>query len=233
MDADDPSDLAYFQAVELIFNSLRGTPLLLTPADFRIIEGWRREQVPLDFVRAALELAFARRRDRGAKGRVNSLRMVSPAVDQAWVEGREMLAPGEGGEAAPLDVAARLARLAAALPPELACRGELAARLLALRGDSAVVEQALAGLDAELLAAAEAALAPALADEIAAAVERTVAALAARLPTEEIDRARGHLRQQALRQRLGLPILSLFSASAEDGRQAADGGDGGAAGDEP
>jgi DNA-binding transcriptional MerR regulator len=213
---DDASDLAYFRAVELIFNSIRGTPLLLTPADFDIIKRWRREGVPLDFVRAALELAFARREARGAKDRVNSLRRVSPAVDQAWAEGREMAAPGEPGAGAPVDVASRLARLVAALPENLAGRAELAARLAALGGNSEVVEQALAALDAELLAGAEAGLPAALAGEIGAAVERTVAALAGRLPADEIERARGRLRQQVLRQRLGLPILSLFSPDAEE-----------------
>lgn len=212
---DDATDLAYFQAVEAIFNALRGTPLLLTPADFAIIEGWRRDGVPLDFVRAALELAFARRRERGAKGRVNSLRRVSPAVDQAWAEGREMAAPGEAGDAAPIDVPARLAALAAALPEGLAGRAELAARLIALAGNSAVVEQALASLDAELLAGAEEGLAAGVAAEIDAAVERTAAALATRLPPGEIERASARLRQQVLRKRLGLPILSLFSPDAE------------------
>jgi hypothetical protein len=216
---DDASDLAYFRAVELIFNSLRGTPLLLTPADFAIIERWRREGVPLDFVRAALELAFARRLERGAKGRVNSLRMVSPAVDQGWAEVEEMTAPGEPGEAAPIDAAARLAALAAALPEGLAGRAELAGRIVALAGNSAVVEQALAGLDAELLDRAEAGLTPGLAAEVGDAVERTAAALAARLPPGEIERARTRLRHQVLRKRLGLPILSLFSPDAETARR--------------
>jgi hypothetical protein len=215
---DDASDLAYFRGVEEIFVALRGKTLLLTPADFAVAARWRREGVPLDFVRAALELALARRRERGAKGRVNSLRYLAPAVDAAWAEAREMTAPGEAGEAAPIDVAARLAALAAALPEDLAGRAGLAGRIAALAGDSAVVEQALAFLDAELLAGAEAGLPPELAAEIGAAVERTVAALAARLPEGEIDRARGRLRQQVLRKRLGLPILSLFSPDAEPAR---------------
>jgi hypothetical protein len=208
---DDPSDLAYFHGVEEIFVALRGKTLLVGPEDYQVAKRWRREGVPLDFVRAALELAMARRKERGRKGRVNSLRYLAPAVDAAWAEARDMTAPGEAGEAAPIDVAARLAALAAALPEDLAGRAELAGRILALGGDSAVVEHALASLDAELLARAETALPPDLAAEIGAAVEKTVAALAARLPSTEIERARDRLRQQVLRKRLGLPILSLFS----------------------
>ncbi len=213
---DDPSDLAYFRGVEEIFVALRGKTLLLAPEDFAVAARWRREGVPLDFVRAALDLAMARRKERGGKGRVNSLRYLAPAVDAAWAEASEMAAPGAPGEEAPLDVAARLAALAAALPEDLAGRAELAGRILALAGDSAVVERALAALDTDLLTRAEGALSPALAAEIGAAVEATVATLAARLPAAEIDRARGRLRQQALRRRLGLPILSLFSPLPEE-----------------
>jgi hypothetical protein len=212
---DDESDLAYFRTLEEIFASLRATPLLLSPADFAVAARWRREGVPLDLVRAALELAFRRREERRAKGQVNSLRYLAPAVDEAWAEAREMAAPGEPGPAAPIDVPARLAALAAALPAETAGGAELAARVLALRGGSAVVEQALAFLDAELLARAGDSLAPALAAEVDAAVEQTVATLAARLPAAEIERARDRLRQQVLRKRLGLPILSLFSPAAD------------------
>jgi len=225
---DDESDLAYFQAVEGIFNSIRGTPLLLTQADFAIIERWRRDGVPLDFVRAGLEIAFARRQERRAKGKVNSFRMVSPAVDQAWAEAREMAAPGEPGVAAPIDVRARVAALAAALLAALPADpggAALAARVAALAGDSAVVERALAGLDAELLAQADGGLPEDLRAAVDAAVERTTAALAPRLPAAEIERARGRLRHQVLRQRLHLPVLSLFSRDAmpggpseEDGR---------------
>ena len=214
---DDESDLAYFPTVEEIFVSLRGMPLLLSPADFAIAARWRREGVPLDFVRAALDLAFERRKERRAKGRVNSLRYLAPAVDTAGAEARELAAPGEPGEAAPIDVPARLAALAAALPEAAPGRAEFAARLAARAGDCAVVERALANLDAELLARAEESLPAALAAEIDAAVERTAASLAARLPAAEIERARGRLRQQVLRKRLALPILSLFSPDAEPG----------------
>src|SRR5262249_7474773 len=127
--------------------------------------------------------------------------------------------------AAPIDVPARLAALAAALPAETAGGAELAARVLALRGGSAVVEQALAFLDAELLARAGESLAPGLAAQIDAALEPTVATLARRLPAAEIERARDRLRQQVLRKRLGLPILSLFSPDADPADRSA--------GDEP
>ncbi|HSK75349.1 MAG TPA: hypothetical protein VLQ45_02745, partial [Thermoanaerobaculia bacterium] len=51
--------------------------------------------------------------------------------------------------------------------------------------------------------------------DIATAVEKTLASLGGRLPAEELERSRERLARQALRRRLGLPVLSLFSPEAE------------------
>src|SRR3954462_964977 len=91
---------AYFQAIEEIFVRLRGTPLLLSPADWHVARRWHREGVPLDLVRDALEQAFARRRERGLKGRISSLRYCAPGAEPAWAPLRELPGPAER-EAAP------------------------------------------------------------------------------------------------------------------------------------
>jgi hypothetical protein len=77
------------------------------------------------------------------------------------------------------------------------------------------VEEGLAALDRELLDAAGARLAGKAGREVEATVERTLAALAGRIPDDELARSRDHLRRQILRKRLGLPVLSLFSPEAE------------------
>jgi len=46
-------------------------------------------------------------------------------------------------------------------------------------------------------------------------VEKTLAALKGRLPADELERSRERLTHQVLRQRLGLPVLSLFSPEAQ------------------
>jgi len=46
-------------------------------------------------------------------------------------------------------------------------------------------------------------------------VEKTLAALRGRLPSDELERSRERLTAQVLRQRLRLPVLSLFSPDAE------------------
>lgn len=211
----DASDHAYFQAIEEVFVALRGAPLLLSPADWQVARRWHQDGVPLELVKNALEEVFARRKERGAKGKISSLRYCAPAVEAAWSDLRELTAPGHRVEALPFEVAPRVAALAAALPKTLPGRDGLAARLAALAGDPQHVEEHLAALDREMLAAAETGLDEAGRSEINAAVEKTLAVLAGRLPAEELASSRERLTMQVLRRRLGLPVLSLFSPEAE------------------
>jgi hypothetical protein len=202
------TDHAYFLGVEEIFVRLRGAPLLLSPADWQVASRWHRDGVPLDLVRQALEEVFEKRKERGTKGKINSLRYCAPAVEAAWADLRELTAPGERAEAPALDIPGRLKNLAAFVP------AELAAKVLGLLGDAPAVEAALSGLDREMLAAAASSLEEGLRQEVDAAVEKTLAALRGRLPAEELERSRERLSHQVLRQRLGLPVLSLFSPEA-------------------
>ncbi len=169
---------------------------------------WHREGVPLGLVRQALEEVFEKRRERGTKGKISSLRYCAPAVEAAWADLRELTAPGERAEAPVFDIASRLKNLAEAVP------AGFAGPVLALHGDAPAVEAALSALDREMLAAAESTLDEALRQEVGAAVEKTLAALRGRLPAEELERSRERLTHQVLRQRLGLPLLSLFSPEA-------------------
>jgi hypothetical protein len=205
------SDHAYFQAIEAKFVELRGAPLLLSPVDWQVASRWHREGVPLELVTRTLEELFARRKERGAKGRISSLRYCVPAVEAAWGDLRELTAPGRRAPAPAFEAEPRLAALAAALAADPA----LAARIAALAGEPQAIEESLAELDRGMLDRAEAGLTPDLRAEIAAAVGKTLAALAARLPAEELEKARERLSRQILRQRLGLPVLSLFSPEAE------------------
>jgi hypothetical protein len=205
-------DHLYFQAVEEIFVRLRGAPLLLSPADWQVASRWHNEGVPLDLIGRVLEEVFAKRQERGTKGKINSLRYCAPAVEAAWADLREMTAPGERTPADPLDIASRLRNLAAAVP------AAFAARVAALHGDAPSVEAALSALDREMLAASAEFLAPDLREEVEAAVEKTLDALKARLPADELERSRERLTYQVLRQRLGLPVLSLFSPEAQTDR---------------
>jgi len=214
-DTAEDSDHAYFQAVEEIFVELRGAPLLLSPADWQVARRWHQEGVPLDLVKRALESVFAKRQERGAKGKISSLRYCASAVEAAWADLRELTAPGERAEAPVFEVRPRLAALAAALPATFSGRESLAQRIETLDGDPQQVEHQLSSIDREMLDAAMDGLDGEARAEIGSAVEKTLAALGGRLPAEELERSRDRLARQALRRRLGLPVLSLFSPEAE------------------
>lgn len=210
----DDGDHAYFQAIEETFVALRGAPLLLAPADWQLARRWRRAGIPLDLVRRTLAEVFARRAERKAKRQLLSLRYCARAVERAWQELVDLTAPGHRSDSEPLDVAVRLARLAAALPPDLAGRDELARRIASLSGEAPAVEEALAALDRRLVEGALAAASPETRAEVAARIDATLAQLGTRLPAEEIDRSRERLGLQVARRLLGLPVLSLFAAEA-------------------
>jgi hypothetical protein len=215
--AAEVSDHAYFQAIEEKFVELRGAPLLLSPVDWQVASRWHQEGVPLELVTRTLEELFARRKERGAKGRISSLRYCVPAVEAAWGDLRELTAPGRRAQAPAFEAAPRLAALSAAIAA-LSGHQALAARVAALSApasDPQAIEERLAELDREMLDRAEEGLSAELRAEIAAAVGKTLASLAARLPAEELDKARERLSRQILRRRLGLPVLSLFSPEAE------------------
>jgi hypothetical protein len=201
--------MAFFHAVEEAFVRLRGAPLLLSPADFQVAARWQREGVPLGLVLATLEEVFAKRRERGARGRINSLRYCAPAVDAAWQEVQELQGPARREGAGDLAVAERLAELALALPAGAEWE-PWRARLLALEGAPAEVEEELRRLDDELLGDLEGALPSAERERLSAEVEAIVEGLRDRFPDAELVALRERLFRQRLRRAHALPVLSLF-----------------------
>ena len=125
-----------------------------------------------------------------------------------------------------IDVAARLEALARSLPDSLAERERHAAAIRALNGASARVEEELASLDEEILVAGEAGLGGdqrrELEAETTAALERLGRRRGEPLVGREAETARERLIRRALRKRLGLPVLSLFSPEAERGETGAE-----------
>lgn len=225
---DGLSDHQYFRALEDFLIDLRGAPLLMSPADYRVAQRWHGRGIPLDHVRQAMRDVYAKLRERGGKEPMNSLRYCAKAVEASWKQVEELRAPGERDEAAVgIDVPARLAGLAAALPADLPERAARAERIATLAGDVEHVEAALSALDREVLAGLEAGLDEEARADLDARVEETVSSLFGRLFAGDVDRARDRLRRQLLRRDLDLPVLSLFSPEAEAGEGEADQAEGG------
>jgi hypothetical protein len=209
------ADQVYFRAVEELFVRLRGAPMLLSPADWQIASNWRRRGIPLAVVREALESVFAKRRERGATSRVNSLRYCSQAVEKAWLAVTELgrLAEAEvpASAAAKPPVGLLLERLAASLPAELPRVGDWRARVLAAGREAEEVERQLAAIDADLLRALEASLPPADRDALHRAAIAAAKRLQRRLGASELARAERRLAEVRLREHWKVPVLSLFA----------------------
>lgn len=209
----------YFRTVEEIFTGLRGAPLLLAPADWRVSRGWYEAGVPLDLVRETLRELTARRLERDPDARVNSLRYYDRAVRGAWKSLREARGPsfaaaGSGGsgdeqEIGP-DIPARLDELAAKLPDSLPDRELWSSRVRGVSGSLREVEETLSALDDEILDAVEERLEPADRREIEATVEAAIARLESSHGAAELEHLQRRLFRRELRAREGLPLLTLF-----------------------
>ena len=215
-------DRAYYEAVEAAFIRRRGTPFLLSPGDFALLKEWRALGIPLEAVVAGIDEAFARREERGAVGRVNSLRYCRDAVLEAW-ERRAETARGRGepsGDAAEPDARAALAELSARLGACRASRGDLSAPLdsalaslerLAGSGKSAEqIEASLARLDRRLARELYAALPDAERAELDRDVAAQLGGALSRMDPATAEKTSRALTRRAVRERLALPRLTLL-----------------------
>jgi len=226
-ESESSADYEYFRELEDFFIDLRGKSLTLSQLDYELSKEWRRRGIPLELVRRVLRQVFARRKERDADGIVG-LRYCRRPVENAWKKARELAAGGERAEPETFDLEGRLDRLAEALPEELSERTTWAGRIRELASSSGgteapeletvameTVEEELGRLDVELLRSAAASLDEAEVREIEEQVDKALARLEERLPAEEVERSRDHLYRRRLRERLELPVLSLFSPAAE------------------
>lgn len=170
-------------------------------------------------------------------GRIVTLRYCAPAVDAAWLEQRALLAPGlradEAGEGAaasgsPLQAtafasaqssaagaagrewSAALRGLAELLPDDLPGRASWVATICGIEANDLVrINDQLRAIDDALVEVAASHLDDAARGAVAGELRRLVGGLRQRLPDAEVARVRYQLERQLLRERCGLPRLSL------------------------
>lgn len=217
----ESEELRYFQALERAFIRLRGAPLLLAPADWRIAQRWREVGIPLEIVITALEEIFEGRRARGQEGRVSGLRYCRPAVEKAWRQITELRGPAEIASGGSFDVERRLDALASSLPSGWSRSEALAGSIRAFDGARLeTVENRLLELDATMVKQAEADLDTKQAEALEQRVSDRMQPLTENFSPEEISTAKERIRRQELRRLFVLPVLSLFSPEVEAALQA-------------
>ena len=216
-------DRAYYAAAEAAFIRRRGTPFLLSPRDFALLKEWRALGVPLEAIEAGIDEAFSWREERSAVGRVNSLSYCRDAVLEAW-ERRMETSRGRGAAASPDDPDARkiLVELARQLAEARARRPDLgdpldaAVRAIARMGASektgAEIEASLARLDKRLAKELAEALSGPERESLDAEVARLLGAAGTggRMDEAALEKTRRALTRRIVRERLGLPRLSLL-----------------------
>jgi flagellar biosynthesis/type III secretory pathway chaperone len=210
------TDQSYFRAIEETFIRLRGTPFLLSPADWQQAKQWRHQGVPLELVLSTLESVFQSRADSGKTGKVQSLRYCAAAVDEAWQQVAELSATGSSAPTEPVDSTRQLQVLVDRLPETIVDREVVTAEILSLSGSTETIEQELMRLDQRILVSAFNAMSDADREAILRQVDSTLADLDRELDRDSLPEIRQRLFDQTVRKVAGLPFLSLFSAEQRD-----------------
>lgn len=216
-DPGSAEDQAYFRRLEEAFLNLRGKATLLSPEDWQLARAWRRQGIPIELVVATMEALFERQRERRSKRGISSLRYFRAAVEAAWDERMALLAGGGEGhrvEDPGPPAKERLGALAGAWPEDLAGASGLRERIVALAGPLDEIETALTALETEALDGLWNELAEGAREALEERVRRGVKRAGAELPSDEERALASRLRRLALRERFGLPTLSLFAPEA-------------------
>jgi hypothetical protein len=232
--AVEQGEREYFEAIERRFIERRGRPLLLSPEDVARASEWHAAGIPLEAVLEGIDIHFDRMTRRGrAPRRAVTLAYVEDDVTDAWAAGKQRRlgrSADEGGVSgadASLHAALVASLLAAAerlggTSPRAEVAEALRASAKKLEAKASLFDVAapdhdpqktedhLRRLEKSLLTAAREALGH---DPLAALEAEVAAELAdkrARMAEATYARVSGHLLDKRLRERFGIPRLSLF-----------------------
>lgn len=193
----------YFNEIEAYFAAKRGTPFVLNAKDFALMKEWHEAGVPLPVVIEAIDSVFEKAAERNKV--VNSIHYCKHAVKELWAERRELTVGEESStpEASPNET---LDALAALLEANERAR-PFADRVRGLASEKSVprIEEKLIELEREVIDA----ILETLTDEERIAIRTSIVLPAG---VDEKTRARteeANLRR-AIRERFGLPRLTLF-----------------------
>jgi hypothetical protein len=223
---EPPDETAYATGIEEVFIAERGTPFLLSAKDWQLIRGWRESGVPFGTVIRAVRETFARRRARGAAGKISSISYCANAVEERWqMERRGLVGRSDGRrDETPVEIGPRLDALAAALRAssetpagaidEVILRNgkeRAAERIEGLPRDGSFeeTEQELSKIEAALVRKLSKGLEQGAAAEVETRVAEALGETAGISP-EIVERMRRALTRREVRLRLGLPALTLL-----------------------
>lgn len=188
----------YFLEIESHFISRRGTPFVLNPKDYVLMQAWAAAGIPLPIVIEAIDAVFDRFDKKGR--RVNGLSFVKDEVKKLWTDRRDMQVGAEA-VAPEEDPSGRLEELATLLEPTPAAGYADRVRELAKEKSVPRIEEALMELETALIE-----------ELLASAPQLREQAVALAAGADEKSRARStdaHLRR-LVREEFGVPRLTIF-----------------------
>jgi hypothetical protein len=218
-DASQDPEIAYYQAVEEHFVSLRGDPLFLSNADWLLIRRWKTMGIPLRVVLRGIKDALDSHAHSFRRNeKVASLRYCSSEVEAAHERWHKALRPGSGKADR---VSARLSQLASVL--DAAAEADERIRAACVRVRAAIESRAVSPGKPEACEAwlrrQETALVKELRriigsgwEEIAGEVDADLAPYVGRMPTAVLDRVRAESITRRALEAFGLPRLSLLES---------------------
>lgn len=81
-----------FISIEEYFNHKRGSPTLLSPMDWQLIDQWRKIGIPLKIIYQGIDRSFEKFKKTKKKGRkINSIAYCNQEVLKAWDEYKELI----------------------------------------------------------------------------------------------------------------------------------------------
>ncbi len=226
----------YFTEIEECYRRSRGTPSLLSPLDWALIESWKEAGLPLEAVLAGIERAFEKFHARPRKfQRVNSLAYCTQEVLQAAEEmktGAPPAAEAAPAAAAPFSVEelkeffernhqaleraaeraaqAEQAVLASDLRESARAVAEIGARLAPDLANLREMEDQLTAAEEKLSAALTRAASVEKLAELRREVERGLASSRRRMTAAQIESLERQFLKKRLFEHFGVPRLSLF-----------------------
>jgi hypothetical protein len=213
----------YLARIEEVFIALRGTPFVLSPADVQLVRSWHGRGLPAELVEEAVREVFERERYKNPARRIGGLGYCAYRVEEAWADRGRRRAGSWQREGEPLPLAelleanrARLRAFFAAAPfpdPGGKLASRLSARLEKLgKGDPdpGAVEEGLKKAQDALTLAALRSLPEGEREAMEAAIRATLEKELAPLPTPAARLLVKTLLLDRVRERFGIPTLTLL-----------------------
>lgn len=197
----------YFLEIESHFAMRRGTPFILSAKDWLLMKKWHEEGIPLAIVIEAIDSVFEKNEASGRRKVISSLSYCRHAVKELWSDRRD-LQVGEAAEVPEAAAEETLEALAREVEQSGAAVGDLAGEIRALEKEKSIpkIEERLIDLEHGMIER----VLESMPEGEREAIRARVAAIGASVDEKVRARTEEANLRRLVRERFGLPRLTLF-----------------------